>query len=197
MPLLLSILNKLEDWDKWLFIKLNSQWTNPVFDAVLPFMRNSVIWAPLYLFLAVFIAVNFGRKGLWWFLLFICTVSLTDLIGHRVFKETIQRARPCQDPEFMMHVRLLLKNCSGKYSFVSNHAANHFGMATFAFLTFKGMFKNWMYLAYAWAFVIGYAQIYVGVHYPLDVLGGAALGMLIGSATAWMFHKKWQSINLG
>ena len=91
----------------------------------------------------------------------------------------------------MIYVRLLLKQCSGSYSFVSNHAANHFGLATFAFFTFKGVFKKWMYLAYLWAFFIGYAQVYVGVHYPLDVLGGAVLGLLMGSATAWLFNKKW------
>lgn len=187
---------RLEDWDKWLFIKLNSQWTNPFFDTVLPYFRNSVFWAPLYIFIAVFIAVNFGKKGLWWSLIFICTVSITDIIGARIFKEVFHRARPCQDVEFMTHVRLLLKHCSGSYSFVSNHAANHFGMASFAFLTFRGVFKKWMYLAFLWAFFIAYAQVYVGVHYPLDVVGGAILGIATGSITAWVFHKKWGAINL-
>ena len=187
---------RLEDWDKWLFLKLNSQWTNPVFDTVLPFFRNSVFWAPLYLFIAVFMAVNFGKKGMWWSVAFICTVALTDLIGARVFKEIFQRTRPCQDPELIPQVRLLLKQCSSSYSFVSNHAANHFGISTFAFLTFKGVFKKWMYLAFLWAALVAYAQVYVGVHYPGDALGGAMLGLLIGSITAWVFHKKWRTFNL-
>lgn len=187
---------RLEDWDKWLFLKLNSQWTNPVFDTVLPFFRNSVFWAPLYLFIAVFMAVNFGKKGMWWSVAFICTVALTDLIGARVFKELFQRTRPCQDPELIPQVRLLLKQCSSSYSFVSNHAANHFGISTFAFLTFKGVFKKWMYLAFLWAALVAYAQVYVGVHYPGDALGGAMLGLLIGSITAWVFHKKWRTFNL-
>jgi membrane-associated phospholipid phosphatase len=195
--LAISIWHKMDEWDKWLFVKLNSQWTNSFFDSVLPFFRNSVFWAPLYIFLAAFIAVNYGKKGLWWALLFICTVATTDLIGNNLFKEVIKRTRPCQDVEFMNHVRLLLKQCSGSYSFVSNHAANHFGMASFAFLTFRGVFKKWMYLAFLWAFFIAYAQVYVGVHYPLDVLGGAFLGTLIGSITAWIFDKKWGHFNLG
>jgi len=195
-PLTISFWSNLDEWDKWLFIKLNSHWTSPFFDTVLPFFRNSVFWAPLYIFIAAFIAINFGKKGLWWSLLFICTIALTDLIGARVMKEFFHRPRPCQDPVFMAYVRLLLNQCSGSYSFVSNHAANHFGMATFAVLTFKGIFKKWMYLAYVWAFFIGYAQIYVGVHYPLDVVGGAILGVLIGSATAWAFDKKWGFFNL-
>jgi len=188
--LAVSVWHKIDQWDKWLFVKLNSQWTNPIFDALLPFFRNSVFWAPLYIFIAVFIAVNFGRKGLWWALLFICTVAITDLIGARIIKEAFNRPRPCQDAEFMNYVRLLLNRCSGSSSFISNHAANHFGLATFAFLTFKGVFKKWMILAYVWAFFIAYAQIYVGVHYPLDVAGGAILGIGIGSITAGVFDKK-------
>ena len=194
--LTISFWQRLEEWDQWLFVKLNSQWTNPVFDNILPYFRNSVFWAPLYIFILAFIALNFGKKGFWWSVAFLCTVALTDLIGARIFKEAFHRFRPCQDPDFMFHVRLLLKECSGSFSFVSNHAANHFGIATFALLTFRGIFKKWMYLAFAWAFLIGYAQVYVGVHYPLDVLGGAVLGISIGVLTAWVFHKKWGTFNL-
>ena len=194
--LTISIWHRLDEWDKWLFIKLNSQWTNPFFDSVLPFFRNSVFWAPLYIFIAAFIAFNFGKKGLWWSLIFISTVAITDLIGAQILKTALRRPRPCQDAEFMIYVRLLLKQCSGSYSFVSNHAANHFGMATFSFLTFRGMFKKWMYLAYLWAVFIAYAQVYVGVHYPLDVIGGGILGILVGTLTAQIFQKKWGSFNL-
>lgn len=189
--LAISLWHYLDEWDKWLFIKLNSQWTNPVFDAVLPFLRNPVFWVPLYIFVAVFMALNFGKKGLWWSLFFICTVAITDRIGAGILKEAVKRPRPCQDAEFAIYVRLLLQQCSGSYSFVSNHAANHFGLATFAFLTFRGVFKKWMYLAFVWAFFIAYAQVYVGVHYPLDVVGGAVLGILIGSITAKIFDKNW------
>jgi undecaprenyl-diphosphatase len=196
MALTISIWHRLDEWDKWLFIKLNSQWTNPFFDSVLPFFRNSVFWAPLYIFIAAFIAFNFGKKGLWWSLIFISTVAITDLIGAQILKTALRRPRPCQDAEFMIYVRLLLKQCSGSYSFVSNHAANHFGMATFAFLTFRGIFKKWMYLAYLWAVFIAYAQVYVGVHYPLDVIGGGILGILVGTLTAQIFQKKCGSFNL-
>jgi undecaprenyl-diphosphatase len=194
--LAISLWQRLDEWDKALFIQLNGKWTNPVFDTLLPYFRDSVFWAPLYLFVLVFIALNFGIKGLWWSLAFISTVALTDVIGARVLKEGFERLRPCQDPEFSVHVRLLLKHCSGSYSFVSNHAANHFGIATFAFLTFRGLFRKWMYLAFVWAIFIAYSQVYVGVHYPLDVLGGAVLGILMGSITAWIFSKKWGHFNL-
>jgi membrane-associated phospholipid phosphatase len=180
---------KLAQWDQSLFIKINSDWSNPVFDAVMPFLRNSLNWVPLYLFLLVFVLVNFKVKGLWWVVFFISTVALADMTGTYVFKHSFERLRPCNDPGFYTHVRLLLKQCAGGYSFTSNHAANHFGMATFIFLTFRHLFKNWMLLVFLWAGSIGYAQIYVGVHYPTDIAGGTILGIIFGSTTAFLFNK--------
>jgi undecaprenyl-diphosphatase len=196
MPGAISMWQYLVEWDKSVFIKLNSGWTNSFFDAVLPYLRNSVFWAPLYIFILVFITVNYGKKGWWWSLGFLLTVAITDMVGTNIFKEGFERLRPCQDPDMAGHVRLLLKQCSGSFSFVSNHAANHFALATYAFLTFRGVFKKWMYVAYLWAFFIAYAQIYVGVHYPLDCIGGALLGTFIGAMVAWGFHKKWGTFDL-
>ena len=191
-----SLWQQLDQWDKWLFIKLNSGFTHPVMDAVFPFLRASAFWAPLYLFVVVLAIYNWGRRGLWWALAFVCTTALTDLVGTRVFKEGFQRLRPCNDPDFFMYVRLLVKQCSGGYSFTSNHAANHFGLATFFYLTMSASIKRWAYLGYLWASFIVWAQIYVGVHYPLDVLGGALLGVLAGLLTAWIFNSKVGSFTL-
>ena len=194
--LALSFWQQLEKWDQWLFIQLNSNFTNPLFDAFFPYFRNSAFWAPLYIFMLVFIVVNYGKKGLWWGIGFLCTVAIADLVGARVFKEGFERLRPCQDPAFFQNVRLLLKHCSSSYSFISNHAANHFGMATFVSITFFPVFKKWIFLFYLWAIFIGYAQIYVGVHYPLDVLGGAIVGSLAGVLTATIFTDKAGSFTL-
>jgi membrane-associated phospholipid phosphatase len=187
----LSFLQKLKHLDQWLFIKLNSGFTNPVFDSVMPFMRNGMNWAPLYLFFAVFVLLNFKRKGAWWILFFIATVALTDMTGTNIFKANFGRDRPCADPDFAMHVRLLI-NCVGRgNSFVSNHAANHFGMAAFFFITFRTVFPKWAWIGFLWAALIAYAQIYVGVHYPLDVLAGALLGLIIGTLTGKLFNKRF------
>lgn len=194
--ILLSLWQQVERWDQWLFIQLNSRFTNPFFDAVLPYFRDSVFWAPLYLFILAFIALNYGKKGLWWSIAFLCTLAITDMVSSRVFKEAFERLRPCRDPAFSAYVRLLVKQCSGGYSFTSSHAANHFGMATFVSRTFYSTFGRWIYISYIWAFFISYAQIYVGVHYPLDVLGGAAIGVLAGLLTAWIFNKKAGSFTL-
>jgi len=194
--LALTLWQRLESWDRWLFLKINGHWTLPFLDSVFPYVRDPFFWAPIYIFILLFVNLNYGRKGLWWSLAFICTVALTDGIGSKIFKEGFQRPRPCNEPDLAGHVRLLLRYCGTGFSFVSNHAANHFGMATFAVLTFRGTFKKWIYVAYAWALLVAYAQIYVGVHYPADVLGGAGLGVLAGVLTATVFHRKWGTIQL-
>ena len=197
-PTMLHIfLNRLLDSDRWLFKKINSEWTNPLFDSLLPFMRESLHWAPLYLFLIVFITLNF-KNGWWWVLFFICTVSLTDMTGTYLFKHNFERLRPCMDPDFYTQVRLVINRCSGGFSFISNHAANHFGMTAFAFFTFKNHFtSSWFKLIFLWPALIAYAQVYIGVHYPLDVFCGSLVGLCIGFLVSRFFNKRYGIIIFG
>jgi len=188
--LAMSLWEKLDAWDKWLFIQLNSGYTNRFFDFILPYFRDAVFWAPLYIFILAFITINYRKSGWLWSLGLICTVATIDIIGAKVFKEGIERLRPCQDPFFFNNVRLLLKHCSGSYSFVSNHAANHFGIATYMIITLRPSLGKWLYALYIWAALVAYAQIYVGVHYPLDILAGAGLGTLMGFAYSKVFYRQ-------
>ena len=88
------------------------------------------------------------------------------------------------------YVRMLLNHCSGGLSFPSSHATNHFGAAVFIYCTLKKYLGNWSYLFFLWAASICYAQVYVGVHYPTDVLGGAIIGSIIGYIVALIYNKK-------
>lgn len=187
----ISLVDKLVQWDKWLYIKLNSQWTHPWLDSLLPLWRTAEYWAPLYLFLLLFTVMNFRGKGAWWALLFICTFALCDITGTQAFKKVFERVRPCNDPDFLMYTRLLLEHCGSGFSFISNHAANHFGMGVFALLTLRPVIGKWAWLAIGWAASVAYAQVYVGVHYPLDVLTGALLGTVFGLATGTLFNKRF------
>ena len=119
---------------------------------------------------------------------------MADLLGTYAFKETIQRLRPCNEPLLREQVRLVIQRCPGGYSFVSNHAANHFGLATFMVITFRAVFKGWIYLAYVWAILISFAQVYVGAHYPLDIMGGALLGTAAGYLTASVFRANFGTL---
>ncbi|MEI2738428.1 MAG: phosphatase PAP2 family protein [Chitinophagaceae bacterium] len=184
-----TLWQKLLELDRELFVLINSKWTNPVFDSLAPFLRNSLHWIPLYLFILVFVSLNFKVRGLWWIVFFLVTIGLADMTGTYGFKYGIERIRPCNNPELADRLRLLV-TCPSGFGFTSNHAANHFGMATFIFITFRHLFaKNWMLLAFVWAGCICYAQIYVGVHYPSDVIAGALLGFIYGIFTASLFNK--------
>jgi membrane-associated phospholipid phosphatase len=188
MILLAGFLQKIEQWDRSLFNLVNQQWTNPLFDQLMPFLRNSLHWAPLYLFLAVFAILNFREKGAWWSVFFLATVAITDLVGNYGFKHVFDRLRPCNDPT--MQVRLLVE-CGSGFSFISNHAANHFGMGVFFLLTFRKVIGKWAWLGIAWAVSICFAQVYVGIHYPFDTLAGAMVGILAGSLTSWVFRQRF------
>jgi len=187
----LGILKGIDQWDRQLFSRINQDWINPFFDALMPFVRTSNHWMPLYLFLFVFVLINFKGKGAWWFLFFLSTIAITDLTGTQLFKHNFERLRPCKDPEMLVHLRLLINSCSGGYSFISNHAANHFGMASFFFFTFRKVLPRWAWLGFAWAGLIAYSQVYIGVHYPSDVLSGALVGLLAGRLTSALFNKRF------
>jgi undecaprenyl-diphosphatase len=180
----------LSAWDTALFLQINTVYTNPIFDAILPFWRNANTWLPLYVFLIVFSVLNFKNSSFFWILGAILTLVLTDQISSSVIKPFFERPRPCNDPSLIGHVRLLLDHCSGGYSFVSSHATNHFGFGVYIFITLKGVIKKWSYLFLIWAATVSYAQVYVGVHYPLDVIFGSIIGSIIGYATSQIFIRK-------
>jgi membrane-associated phospholipid phosphatase len=186
----LSFLQHVLYFDYWLFTKINREWANPYFDNVLPFLRESEIWVPFYLFLLFFATLNFSKKGGWWCLTLIMTAIISDLISSSLIKQLIFRLRPCQDPLINQYVRVLVNYCPHSSSFTSSHACNHFSAAMFMFLTLKHTSKWWM-LVFIWAFAISYSQIYVGVHYPFDVIGGIVLGCSIGYGMSVFFRNKF------
>lgn len=180
----------LKLWDQWLFLKINSYWTNDFLNSVFPWWRDSNTWIPLYLFLTLFAVFNFGWKVWPWIVFFVVTVALTDQLSSNLIKTFVQRPRPCNDENFAINVHVLLGYCSSTFSFPSSHATTHFGMAWFIYLTMKDYFKKWSYLFFVWAATISYGQVYVGIHYPLDVLGGAVIGSLVGIMTASLFNRR-------
>lgn len=184
----------LPDWfvnaDKKIFYLINTIGANDFFDWLMPIMRNSFTWAPLYFFLVLFVIINFKKNGWWWLLFALATVAVTDLTGARIFKAGFERLRPCNDPEMIGYIRAVLGRCGSGYSFVSNHAINHFGVASFFFVTFRPFFK-YSWVLFIWAAIIGFAQVYVGVHYPFDVLFGTLLGIAIGMTGGTLFNKNY------
>jgi len=172
------MLEQLLDWDKWAFHIINGVWQSPTLDFVIPWIRNKYLWAPLYLFLIAFFLLNYKKQGTLALLYLGVTVLFCDQISSDIIKPLVQRFRPCHDPIIKEQVRLLV-GCGGTFGFTSSHAANHFGVAIFLGLLLRN--RRFVFpVALLWALLVCYAQVYVGVHYPMDIIGGALLGMAIG-----------------
>jgi undecaprenyl-diphosphatase len=186
----MSLLEKIRETDFALFNKVNGEWHSSFFDALFIIIRESYLWIPFYFFLIVFVAINFKRNGWYWILFFILTAMMSDIISSSVIKEIVPRLRPCRDPFIADSVRFLVKYCPSSSSFTSSHAVNHFAAAMFIFTTFKNRLGNWWAVTFIWAALIAYAQVYVGVHFPLDVFCGAIAGLIIGYLPAAIFNKK-------
>lgn len=184
-----GILQQLLEFDRWLLLKINNDWSNPFFDSIFPFWRHSDTWLPLYLFLFLFMTMNFGWRAFPWMLILGVTAGICDQVSSSFVKEFFERVRPCREDTLVGHLRLLLNRCPTSGSFTSSHAVNHFGAAMFIYITMKGVFKKAGLLFFVWAATICYGQVYVGVHYPFDVVGGALLGCAIGYIFAMIFNS--------
>ena len=170
----------LLDIDRYIFIFVNGLHC-PFMDAVMVFFTSANSWIPLYILLLLYIIYRFSYKEkryLYTLALvtaIVLTFLFTDMLSAQI-KEWVQRLRPGHDPALEGIVRLL-DGKGGLYGFPSSHAANVFGLATITALSFK---IKWYSIAiYAWAFLVSYSRLYVGRHFLLDVICGAALGIFI------------------
>lgn len=178
-----------QNFDNYLFLKINTVWTSPFLDAIIPWWRDKNTWIPLYLFLFLFIFWNFGKKAIPWVIFLLATVAVTDQVSSHFLKEYFDRVRPCNDVVMQLKERFLVHHRPQSGSFPSSHASNHFAVGVFCFITLKKYFGKWVWLFIFWAATISYGQIYVGVHYPTDIIGGAIIGSLIGWGVYAIFHK--------
>lgn len=173
------MLEKIIQFDQNLFFAINHGLSNPFFDWLMPALRNRFFWTPLYLFMAIFFIRNYGKKG-WLMLIFLgLTFGLTDFFSSSILKPAVERLRPCNDPEIKADVKNIIA-CGTGFSFPSSHASNHFALAVFLILLFYHKWKLILPIALFWAASVSFAQIYVGVHYPLDIISGAIIGGMIG-----------------
>ncbi len=185
----LSIFQQIKDIDQSLFRQINGVWHHPLLDTILPWTRHSNNWIPLYLVLLGWMGYQIGWKTWKWLLFVLLNVTLTDQVSSSIFKPLFHRLRPCNDPALFGKTRLLLEHCSGGFSFTSSHAANHFGLAMFIFISWGVAMERVTKYFFVWAGIIAFAQVYVGVHYPLDILGGTIIGLVAGYLMAKLYLK--------
>lgn len=179
------MMQALLHWDTALFHLINSGWSNPVFDVVLTGARNKFVWLPLYVFCISWILFNFtGKQSLIVLFFAVGAIFASDTLSSSVIKYQVRRPRPCREA-FMEPPVIQRVPCGGGFSFTSSHAANHFCLAAFLVTVFGRIMGRYKHFWWVWAGMISLAQVYVGLHYPLDVLCGGILGGLIG----WLLGK--------
>jgi undecaprenyl-diphosphatase len=178
------MLEKILALDTQLFIYLNSLGSE-TYDGLWLIITKQAYWTPFFLLLFYFIYKKIGIKQAGYLLLFVAVLILfTDQITN-LFKYTFQRLRPCNNPEINTFIRVVQVRSS--FSFFSGHAANTMAVATFLFLIFKNQFK-YLGLLFLWPLLFAYSRIYLGLHYPLDILSGYLCGLITG----YLMYKMYQ-----
>lgn len=182
------MLDFLKRIDVDLFLFLNRH-NNSFFDFCFYWISHKWIWIPFYAFL-LYLLIKEQKHRTWFVLIFIAlAITISDQISSTFLKEHFMRFRPCHDSSISSKVHLVNNYCGGSYGFVSSHAANAFALAAFFSRLFKNNNSGLTYTLWIWAAVVSYSRIYLGVHFPGDILGGAIVGVFSGFVAFACYRK--------
>lgn len=179
-------MEKLITLDQNLFTFLNGNGPG-ILDGFMTMMSSTWIWIPVYLWTGYVLIKRNQTQGVLGLLFIFLTLALTEQLSVHGFKEVFQRLRPCHEPSLQESVRLVTGHCGGQFGFVSTHATNAFGFLIISSLIMRDKTFFWSILA--WAIILSYSRIHLGVHYPGDILGGIILGLIIGLFTFAFYQK--------
>lgn len=185
-----QLLEIVREFDRWLLLTINGCHTD-FLDRFFELITGKLIWLPLYLMLAYHLYKRF-TKG--FYLLLVCAlgaVLFSDQLASSVIKPLFHRLRPCHVNELATQLHLVNGYCGGAYGFVSSHAANTFSLALFVFCLYGQRFTRLTTVLFVWAFMVSLSRVYLGVHYPLDIIAGAMLGSILGVGAAAVYLNRY------
>jgi membrane-associated phospholipid phosphatase len=182
------------DWDISLFYYINGLNFPSWAESVLIEARNGSNWIPLYLFIVIFFLYRLRKEAFYVFIVAAFLVGFTDFTNSKGLKSAFKRERPCQ--QLTKDAIQLRVSCGSGKSFPSSHAANHMALAIFLVRMFGFCRKGrWLMLLIPWALLIGFSQIFVGVHFPFDVIAGFLYGTMTATAFHMLFKFWFPAIN--
>ena len=176
----------LKNIDETLFLFLNGLHSD-VFDFIMYWITLQETWYPFYLLLIIWMVWRFKVKAIIPIIIIILAITISDQFTSSFMKPFFERLRPCHEPSIAQMVHLV-DGCGGLYGFASSHASNSFALATLLFLLFRHTLK-YTSLFFVWAAAVAYSRVYVGVHYPGDILVGGVLGYIIGISLFYLYSK--------
>ncbi len=185
-------MNFLTNIDTELFLFLNglhATWLDPV----MTFISGKITWLPFYLILLYLVIKNYKKQSILIIIGIILLIVCSDQISSSIFKPIFERPRPCHNEAIKDMVYLPNGHCGGAYGFISSHACNTFALAVFITNILKTHYSKIGYVMYVWAGLVAYSRIYMGVHYPGDVIVGAIVGMLVG-LVIWKLYLRIEKL---
>ena len=182
----MDILQTLDTLDKQWLLALNNDY--PAFwDGLMYGISDKLTWIPFYVALIIILIKSLKKQSWLVILALIVCIIIADQVSSGLIKEMVHRLRPSRNPDLENMVCLLKGYRGGKYGFVSSHAANSFGLAMLTSLFFRN--RKYTIIVFFWAAIVAYSRIYLGVHYPGDVIGGAIVGVGAAMLVYWLFTK--------
>lgn len=172
-------------YDKQLLVYLNNLGSES-FDGVWLLITNQFYLAPIFLYIFYLLWKKIGWKNLWIVLLFIALIIMVCDQTTNLFKYTFQRLRPVNDLEIKESLRILISRKS--FSFFSGHASNSMATTLFIFLIFRKYYK-YAFLLFLFPLIFAYSRIYLGLHFPTDILTGYFVGAIVGSFFYFIYKK--------
>lgn len=181
------MVEKILVYERDLFFMLNGS-DSPFLDRFMWLYSGKAVWLPLAAFILIILLYKKKwRESILILLAIVLVVTFCDQFASHVCKPIFTRFRPTHHPDFMDQVKTVFDYRGGKYGFISSHAANAFGFATFMSLLFRYRLFTWT--IFLWATLTAYTRVYLGVHFISDIVPGAIVGVFFGWLVYWLYVK--------
>lgn len=186
-------MNFITNLDTELFLFLNGlhvDWLDPI----MTFISGKITWAPFYLILLFLVIKKYKKQSILVLIGVVILIVCSDQISSGIFKPIFERPRPCHNEAIKDLVYLPNGHCGGAYGFISSHACNCFALAVFITHVLKKYYRKIASIMYIWANLVAYSRIYMGVHYPGDIIVGAVVGIIVGFVISKLYDMISQRV---